>query len=266
MKGGVAVQLALAAELERADARRHVGVLRPRGGRGRRSTGWAGSCGSTRTGSTGDFAVLGEPTERGHRGRLQRHAARRGAAHGRRRPLGAGLDGRQRDPRRRRGAAPARGVQAAGRSRSTGWSTARASTRSSSRAASPPTSSRTRCVVTVNYRFAPSATRRRRRRRTSRELFDGYDVEIVDAAPGARPGLDDPAAQEFAAAVLGDHRRRARGQVRLDRRRPVLRAGRPRGELRPRGPAAGPQGRRALRRRPDHPGARGAAGLADRLR
>lgn len=58
------------------------------------------------------------------------------------------------------------------------------------------------CVVTVNYRFAPSASVEQAAAHV-RELFDGYDVEIVDAAPGARPGLDAPAAQDFARAVLG---------------------------------------------------------------
>ncbi|WP_421740586.1 succinyl-diaminopimelate desuccinylase [Cellulomonas sp.] len=58
------------------------------------------------------------------------------------------------------------------------------------------------CVVTVNYRFAPSASVEQATAHV-RELFDGYDVEVVDAAPGARPGLDDPAAQDFARAVLG---------------------------------------------------------------
>ncbi|WP_456846578.1 succinyl-diaminopimelate desuccinylase [Cellulomonas sp. P5_C6] len=57
------------------------------------------------------------------------------------------------------------------------------------------------CVVTVNYRFAPSATVEQATQHV-RELFDGYDVVLVDAAPGARPGLDDPTAQDFARAVL----------------------------------------------------------------
>ena len=34
-----------------------------------------------------------------------------------------------------------------------------------------------------------------------RELFGGYDVVLTDAAPGARPGLDQPAAQAFLAVV-----------------------------------------------------------------
>ncbi|MEZ0449834.1 succinyl-diaminopimelate desuccinylase [Cellulomonas sp. ICMP 17802] len=57
------------------------------------------------------------------------------------------------------------------------------------------------CVVTVNYRFAPSASVEQATAHV-RELFDGFDVVLTDAAPGARPGLDDPAAQEFARVVL----------------------------------------------------------------
>jgi len=57
------------------------------------------------------------------------------------------------------------------------------------------------CVVTVNYRFAPSASVERATAHV-RDLFDGYDVVLVDAAPGARPGLDAPATRQFADAVL----------------------------------------------------------------
>ncbi|WP_136518816.1 MULTISPECIES: succinyl-diaminopimelate desuccinylase [Cellulomonas] len=57
------------------------------------------------------------------------------------------------------------------------------------------------CVVTVNYRFAPSRSVEEASAHVA-EVLAGYDVEVVDAAPGARPGLDDPLAQDFAAAVL----------------------------------------------------------------
>lgn len=57
------------------------------------------------------------------------------------------------------------------------------------------------CVVTVNYRFAPSRDVAEATAHV-RELFDGYDVTVTDAAEGARPGLDAPAAQDFAQAVL----------------------------------------------------------------
>jgi succinyl-diaminopimelate desuccinylase len=59
-----------------------------------------------------------------------------------------------------------------------------------------------RCVVTVNYRFAPSRTVEEAAAHVQ-DLLGGFDVVVTDAAAGARPGLDDPAAAEFAAAVLG---------------------------------------------------------------
>jgi len=59
-----------------------------------------------------------------------------------------------------------------------------------------------RCVVTVNYRFAPSRSVAEAEAHV-RDLFDGFEVVVTDSAAGARPGLDDPAAAEFAAAVLG---------------------------------------------------------------
>lgn len=59
------------------------------------------------------------------------------------------------------------------------------------------------CVVTVNYRFAPSRTTDEAEAHL-RQLFDGFEVEVTDAAPGARPGLDHPAAAAFVAAVGGE--------------------------------------------------------------
>ncbi|WP_402464636.1 succinyl-diaminopimelate desuccinylase [Isoptericola aurantiacus] len=57
------------------------------------------------------------------------------------------------------------------------------------------------CTVTVNYRFAPSRTLAEAEAHL-RELFDGFEITVTDASPAARPGLDDPLAAEFAAAVL----------------------------------------------------------------
>ena len=57
-----------------------------------------------------------------------------------------------------------------------------------------------RCVVAVNYRFAPDRSVAEAEAHL-REVFDGYDVTLVDAAGGARPGLDHPAAAAFVAAV-----------------------------------------------------------------
>jgi succinyl-diaminopimelate desuccinylase len=56
------------------------------------------------------------------------------------------------------------------------------------------------CVVTVNYRFAPDQSGAEAEERI-RELFVGYEVTLTDRADGARPGLDDPLAQAFVAAI-----------------------------------------------------------------
>ena len=55
-------------------------------------------------------------------------------------------------------------------------------------------------VVHVNYRFAPSRDAAAASA-VVRELFADFDVEIVDLAEGARPGLDDPLVQAFVAAI-----------------------------------------------------------------
>ncbi len=62
------------------------------------------------------------------------------------------------------------------------------------------------CTVTVNYRFAPDRTVHEAAAHL-REVFDGFDVAVRDAAPGALPGLDRPAAAAFVEAVSGgaDH-------------------------------------------------------------
>jgi succinyl-diaminopimelate desuccinylase len=57
------------------------------------------------------------------------------------------------------------------------------------------------CEVKVNYRFAPSHTPDEALAHV-RELFAGFNVEVDDIAPGARPGLDSPRAQDFARVVL----------------------------------------------------------------
>lgn len=56
------------------------------------------------------------------------------------------------------------------------------------------------CVVTVNYRFAPDRTVDEAIAHV-RGVFDGFEVAVTDAAPGALPGLDRPAAADFVAAV-----------------------------------------------------------------
>jgi succinyl-diaminopimelate desuccinylase len=55
-------------------------------------------------------------------------------------------------------------------------------------------------VVHVNYRFAPSRDAAEASAVVA-DLFADFEVEIVDLAEGARPGLDDPLVQAFVAAV-----------------------------------------------------------------
>jgi succinyl-diaminopimelate desuccinylase len=58
-------------------------------------------------------------------------------------------------------------------------------------------------MVHVNYRFAPDRSGDEAIAHIH-ELFPGYDIRIVDLAVGARPGLDAPLAQKFLAAVGGE--------------------------------------------------------------
>ena len=60
-----------------------------------------------------------------------------------------------------------------------------------------------RCVVEVNYRFAPSRSAAEAEAHV-RDVFSGIDgatVRVADIAVGARPGLTNPSVAEFAAAV-----------------------------------------------------------------
>lgn len=61
------------------------------------------------------------------------------------------------------------------------------------------------CVVVVNYRFAPDLSPEQAQDHV-REVFDGFEVAFSDHASGARPGLTDPAAAAFVAAVGGTPR------------------------------------------------------------
>jgi succinyl-diaminopimelate desuccinylase len=58
------------------------------------------------------------------------------------------------------------------------------------------------CVVTVNYRFAPSRSGAEAVAHL-RGVFAGFELTVTDLAEGARPGLDAPIAQGFLAAVGG---------------------------------------------------------------
>jgi succinyl-diaminopimelate desuccinylase len=59
-----------------------------------------------------------------------------------------------------------------------------------------------RCVVEINYRFAPDKSPAEAEAYV-REVLDGYPIHVTDVAAGARPGLDQPAAAEFLRAVGG---------------------------------------------------------------
>jgi succinyl-diaminopimelate desuccinylase len=59
------------------------------------------------------------------------------------------------------------------------------------------------CVVEINYRFAPDKSPDAAEAHV-RAVLDGFDVVRTDAAAGARPGLNAPAAASFVAAVGAD--------------------------------------------------------------
>jgi succinyl-diaminopimelate desuccinylase len=61
------------------------------------------------------------------------------------------------------------------------------------------------CIVSVNYRFAPSQSVADAEE-FLRAMFDGFDVAVTDSAPGALPGLNRPAAAAFLDAVGGEAR------------------------------------------------------------
>ncbi|EIE97644.1 succinyl-diaminopimelate desuccinylase [Saccharomonospora glauca] len=58
-------------------------------------------------------------------------------------------------------------------------------------------------VLVVNHRFAPDVTPEQAEQRV-REVFDGYELTVVDRSPGALPGLAEPATAELVRAAGGD--------------------------------------------------------------
>jgi succinyl-diaminopimelate desuccinylase len=56
------------------------------------------------------------------------------------------------------------------------------------------------CTVTVNYRFAPDRSEVEATEHL-RQVFSDYDVTVVDSAPAARPGLDQPLSRAFVEAL-----------------------------------------------------------------
>lgn len=61
------------------------------------------------------------------------------------------------------------------------------------------------CVITVNYRFAPSKSAADAERHL-REVFAGMELAVVDVAEGARPGLDRAEAKAFVTATQTEAR------------------------------------------------------------
>ncbi|MCW2769863.1 MAG: succinyl-diaminopimelate desuccinylase [Aeromicrobium sp.] len=60
-------------------------------------------------------------------------------------------------------------------------------------------------VVTVNFRFAPDRTEAQAHQHLQ-EVFEGFGLTITDSAPGAMPGLTQPAAAAFVRAVGAEPR------------------------------------------------------------
>jgi succinyl-diaminopimelate desuccinylase len=56
------------------------------------------------------------------------------------------------------------------------------------------------CVVTVNYRFAPDLSDHQAEAHV-RDVFAGFELRVTDLASAARPGLTHPAAIDFLRAV-----------------------------------------------------------------
>ena len=107
------------------------------------------------------------------------------------------------------------------------------------------------CAVTVNFRFAPDRDEAAAEEHL-RTVFSGFDVTIVDSAPGARPGLDGELAQRFAGLVGGEVTAKL-GWTDVAR---FSGAGHPGGQLRPRRPGSGPQTGGVRRDRPHRRGER----------
>ncbi|PRX44267.1 succinyldiaminopimelate desuccinylase [Prauserella shujinwangii] len=57
-------------------------------------------------------------------------------------------------------------------------------------------------VLSVNHRFAPDRTPEQAEAHL-REVFDGFDLSVVDCSPAAQPGLGAPAAAELVRAAGG---------------------------------------------------------------
>ena len=200
MKSGVAVQLRLAARLDRPN--RDVTyvfydneeVEADKNGLGRVARDhpdWLAA----------DFAVLMEPTnaavEGGCQGTLRADVrlARPPVA------LGPVLDGRQRRAQGRRGPAPARGVRGRREVEIDGLVYREGLNAVGIRGGVAGNVIPDECVVDGQLPVRAVAVRGARRRDVVRRVLDGFDVRVTDSAPGALPGLSHPAAAAFVAMV-----------------------------------------------------------------
>ena len=108
------------------------------------------------------------------------------------------------------------------------------------------------CVVTINYRFAPSWDVDKAQRRLE-DVVDGSGVEgatiaWTDVAPGARPGLDAPTRAGVRRNRDGARQPTGPRQAGVDRRRPLRRTRHSRGEFWPRQSRTGARRQRGLPR------------------
>ena len=60
-----------------------------------------------------------------------------------------------------------------------------------------------RCLVTVNYRFAPDRSEAEAEQHL-RSVFSGFELTVLDSAPAARPGLDRPLVRRAVQALGGE--------------------------------------------------------------
>ena len=198
MKGGVAVQLRLA-RLVTAPSRDVTYVFYEGEEIDGEYNGLAHLAADAPDLLAADFAVLLEPTdgaiEGGCKGTLRADVAHQGH----RRPLGATVERAQRDPRRRRGPRPARRLRGAHR-HVDGLDYHEALQAVGIAGGIAGNVIPDRCVVTVNYRYAPDKSGDDAAAHVA-SVFDGFEVVVQDNAPGARPGLTLPAAQAFVEAL-----------------------------------------------------------------
>ncbi|MCJ8503873.1 succinyl-diaminopimelate desuccinylase [Kocuria flava] len=198
MKGGVAVQLALAAALTEPvrDVTYvfydHEEVEAAASGLGRLER-------TVPELLAADFAVLLEPTdgtvEGGCNGTLRVRITTTGrAAHSGRSWIGENAVHKQADVLTRLAAYTPRTVEVEGLAYREGLNAIRISGGVAGNVI-PDTAS-----VEINYRFAPDRTPEQALEHV-REVLPGHELEVLDLSPAARPGLDRPAAAAFVAAV-----------------------------------------------------------------